>query len=287
MDTNRDNFSAESNHDPDTLNNRSKSTEYPPSLLGNHRDDRPPNPEAHSLSRNSSVGALDEHESESNETPVAKSTDTSAETDQQHFKGPAGSFVYEPVPPQEDHPIESLNNEGRTRKDNWIWEIVSIILSIGRVVAITVVLAVLDGKPLSLWDMPIRPNSLVSIFAAVSIVALIFPVAQSISQLKWLYYCEDHHALIDLQRFDDASRGPWGSLLFLWHFRTRALIASFGCLITIMALAVDRFTQQIIECPMRSISMGNSSASISVAYMYDTGLEGTTGRASGRNPFNV
>ncbi|KAF4303864.1 hypothetical protein GTA08_BOTSDO07874 [Botryosphaeria dothidea] len=227
-----------------------------------------------------SVGALDEHESESNETPVAKSTDTSAETDQQHFKGPAGSFVYEPVPPQEDHPIESLNNEGRTRKDNWIWEIVSIILSIGRVVAITVVLAVLDGKPLSLWDMPIRPNSLVSIFAAVSIVALIFPVAQSISQLKWLYYCEDHHALIDLQRFDDASRGPWGSLLFLWHFRTRALIASFGCLITIMALAVDRFTQQIIECPMRSISMGNSSASISVAYMYDTGLEGTTGRAS-------
>lgn len=226
------------------------------------------NSDASSLGRKSSVSELEDGATETQDAP---------ETEMHTPKTPTAQFVYESVPSQEEAPTAQPSTKG-----NWTWEIISILLSIGCIVAIAVVVAVLNGKPLSEWGLPIRPNSLVSIFAAISKAALIFPVAQSISQLKWLYYRQDHRALIDIQRFDDASRGPWGSILFLWHFKTRALVASCGCLITIVALAMDPFTQQIMEYPMRSVSMGNMSASTQVAHAYDTGLRGTLGAASGK-----
>lgn len=44
------------------------------------------------------------------------------------------------------------------------------------------------------------------------------PAAEGISQLKW-YWFNEPQPLIDLDRFDTASRGPWGSLLLLFHTR--------------------------------------------------------------------
>lgn len=66
--------------------------------------------------------------------------------------------------------------------------------------------------------------------------------------------------MIDIQRFDDASRGPWGSLIFLWKFRLTALTSSGECLITIAALAIDLFAQQVLEFPFRLVSIGQASA---------------------------
>ncbi|KAI0817888.1 hypothetical protein GGR55DRAFT_622433 [Xylaria sp. FL0064] len=41
------------------------------------------------------------------------------------------------------------------------------------------------------------------------------PPSECISQLKWQWFSQQPRRLIDIEHFDAASRGPWGSLRFL------------------------------------------------------------------------
>ncbi|KAK8169757.1 hypothetical protein IWX90DRAFT_189076 [Phyllosticta citrichinensis] len=132
----------------------------------------------------------------------------------------------------------------------------------------------IDDKPLDWWTLPIRSNSLISILAAIAKAALILPATESISQLKWLYFSSSSRRLTDLQRFDDASRGPWGSFTFPmhFHFKKPTILASLDCIIIVAALALDSFTQQIISYPSRSITAVGTTASTPSAYAHDAGI---------------
>ncbi|KAF2831102.1 hypothetical protein CC86DRAFT_401656 [Ophiobolus disseminans] len=66
-----------------------------------------------------------------------------------------------------------------------------------------------------------------------------------ISQLKWLWFARSK-PLADFDQFDLISRGPWGSILLITHLRSRHL-AACDALITVFALAIDPFTQQLIH----------------------------------------
>ncbi|KAF4551315.1 Hypothetical protein D9617_14g077730 [Elsinoe fawcettii] len=72
---------------------------------------------------------------------------------------------------------------------------------------------------------------------------MIFAVAEGISQLKWSWFLQPR-SLADLGTYDSASRGPWGSLLFLFSGRLD-FIATMGAIITVIALAIDPFAQQV------------------------------------------
>ncbi|KAK7512480.1 uncharacterized protein IWZ02DRAFT_502326 [Phyllosticta citriasiana] len=126
-------------------------------------------------------------------------------------------------------------------RDAWIWEILSIALSFIALAVMAGILYKIDDKPLNWWTLPIRPNSLISIPAAIAKAALVLPATESISQLKWLYVGSSSRRLTDLQRFDDASRGPWGSFTFLIY-------------------------------PSRSITAIGPTASTPSAYAYDAGI---------------
>lgn len=52
----------------------------------------------------------------------------------------------------------------------------------------------------------------------------------------------------DYRLFDNASRGPWGSLMLLLRIKGRSL-AALGAAITIFALAMDPFFQQVVDFP--------------------------------------
>lgn len=54
-------------------------------------------------------------------------------------------------------------------------------------------------------------------------------------------------SLEQLQVFDNASRGPAGSFWFFLKAKSAPLISYFACLIVILAVALDPFTQQIIQ----------------------------------------
>ncbi|KAK7536607.1 hypothetical protein IWX49DRAFT_593740 [Phyllosticta citricarpa] len=159
-------------------------------------------------------------------------------------------------------------------RDAWIWEILSIALSFIALTVMAGILYKIDDKPLNWWTLPIRPNSLISIPAAIAKASLVLPATESISQLKWLYFGSSSRRLTDLQRFDDASRGPWGSFTFLmyFHFKKPTILASMGCIIIVAALALDSFTQQIISYPSRSITAIGPTASTPSAYAYDAGI---------------
>lgn len=57
-------------------------------------------------------------------------------------------------------------------------------------------------------------NAFVAVFSAVAKAALILPVSEAIGQLKWIWF-RDGRRLYDFHAFDNASRGPLGSVLLL------------------------------------------------------------------------
>ena len=51
--------------------------------------------------------------------------------------------------------------------------------------------------------------------------ALLLPVAECISQLKWIYFQEQARTLEHIDLFDRASRGPFGALQLFWGLNHR------------------------------------------------------------------
>jgi hypothetical protein len=129
--------------------------------------------------------------------------------------------------------------------ETWILEICVISLSIACIVGVVTVLRVFDGKQQPDLPSGITLNAIVSTLSTASRAALIFVLAASISQLKWNWY-QTRQKLDEIQCFDDASRGPLGSLLLLTRKPARSL-ASVAAIITVAALTFDPFLQQVIE----------------------------------------
>jgi hypothetical protein len=127
---------------------------------------------------------------------------------------------------------------------------------------IVAILCSMDGKPMRLWTLPIQPNSLVAVFSTITKSALLVPIAESIGQLKWDYFSKPR-AVQHMQTFDQASRGPWGALVFLWKTRGTAILATFGSLITVLMLAFEPFTQQVIELHSRETVLYNTTGYVS------------------------
>ena len=91
--------------------------------------------------------------------------------------------------------------------------------------------------------------------------AITFVVAEGLGQLKWIWY-RSEHSLQDLSAYDDATRGPLGSLKLLWRLKHRGLLASCGALITVTMLAVDPFAQQMLAYYDCSTTVGNQQATL-------------------------
>ncbi|KAF2470249.1 uncharacterized protein BDR25DRAFT_343429 [Lindgomyces ingoldianus] len=139
----------------------------------------------------------------------------------------------------------------------WWGEVASLSLGIFSVVSILHMLSTIDNKPLSDWKY-MEPNSLAAAYSTIIKASILYPVAQCIGQLKWIYF-ENPKQLSLLQTFDDASRSPWGAAVLLWKTKGTALVASTGALITITILAFDLFTQRSISFTTRSSVLRNET----------------------------
>lgn len=159
-----------------------------------------------------------------------------------------------------------------TLRDAWAYETMSTIISICCTVSLSVIFWGIDGKPLSAWAFPIKLNTILSLLGAMMKATVAFSVGQSISQLKWLHFCHDSYQLIELQRFENAGRGPWGSLMFFWNVRLgRPFLAYLLCFIMMIASALEPFTQQTIAYPSRMVLSPNEQALVPVALGYNRG----------------
>lgn len=143
----------------------------------------------------------------------------------------------------------------------WWWEIGAILLNAVCICLIAVVLLVLHEKPLATWTLKVSPNGAISVLSTVGKSAIMLSVSACVSQLKWNYFTQPR-SLRDLEYFDSASRGPWGSLIFLLRIRGKALGAALGAVVTVLALSYEPSVQQILSYPNRNVSTPDVAATI-------------------------
>jgi len=136
----------------------------------------------------------------------------------------------------------------------WLLELLSWIFSAICMAAIIGVLIYYKDDPLSNWTLADRTgvtlNAYISVLSKMAGAALILPVSEALGQLKWSWFQQNSKRMWDFEIFDNASRGPWGSMLLLLRTKGKAL-AALGAMITLCMMALDPFFQQVVNFPDR------------------------------------
>ena len=103
----------------------------------------------------------------------------------------------------------------------WAPEFGWIFLAVAIFVALVVTLQQYDNKGLPDWPMGLTLNTLVAFLATMCRSVIIIPIAEGLSQLKWNWFASKKRPVKDLYIFDQASRGPWGSVRLIFRMKGR------------------------------------------------------------------
>lgn len=149
-----------------------------------------------------------------------------------------------------------LGEKRRRQKiiSTWWLEISACFVSIAALLALVAVLLCYKNKPSPDWPKWLSLNTIVAIFITLLKTAVLLIVAEGLGQLKWSWFAiGTAKPLDDLVKYDDASRGPVGSMKLLWRLRFSHILSSLAALITILAVATEPFAQQLLhvyDCPV-------------------------------------
>ena len=103
----------------------------------------------------------------------------------------------------------------------WATELVWCLLGIILLMALVMVLSTFNDKPLPDLPLGLTLNTIVAILATAIRAVTVFLIGQGISQAKWNQFVGVHKPLLNLHVFDEASRGPWGSLIMVVRTKGR------------------------------------------------------------------
>ncbi|KAF2434072.1 hypothetical protein EJ08DRAFT_582869, partial [Tothia fuscella] len=145
--------------------------------------------------------------------------------------------------PPHKHEQASLHSIRSFLHTPWRAEILSCVLSATALACIVAIAHSRDGKIVPDWYFSV--NFLISVFSSIFKAALLLPTSEAIGELKWLWFA-DSQVLSDIEDFDSASRGPRGSLAFLFRLPRNKLV-SLGALVTVLAIGSDPLTQLVIQ----------------------------------------
>lgn len=98
---------------------------------------------------------------------------------------------------------------------SWTVEIFCFVIAVSALAAVIGVLAHYNGKSMPDWPTGMTLNTLIAILTAIANAVLATPLQQGLSQLKWINFKRESRPLTDMDAFDDASRGFWGSIRLL------------------------------------------------------------------------
>lgn len=181
--------------------------------------------------------------------------------------------------PARDYEVDSESPSSRPTKykrynilsgAEWLLEILTSIISLIILAGIAYIFWKVDGRPLSAWTLPISLNALISVMTTACSAALMHGVSEFISQLKWLHFKSGRQKLKNFEKFDGASRGPWGSLKFLASVKWN--LATIGAFVTIARLGFAPLAQQVVKIDERFIVTKDDSVTFGYAHMYDRGI---------------
>ncbi len=151
----------------------------------------------------------------------------------------------------------------------WFKEILAVVSSFVFQGAAIVILLCMVDKPYTRWNFFVSLNATIAIFTTAAKAALLLAVAACISQWKWLHFKSRHQPIRDFDIYDEASRGSLGSLVFLSQVRWG--VPAIGAFVTILALGIDAFAQQVVILePVLNFSP-NASATFAFSTNYSSG----------------
>lgn len=166
-------------------------------------------------------------------------------------------------------PPEASTDSWRERHILSFWwrEILSCLLAVSMLCIIIAVLYPRRGLPLPHWPYSISINAVIAVLVVILKIAILLVTAEGLSHLKFTWF-KHQRPLVDLETYDMASRGPWGSLSLLLVIRHRHVGASMGAAVTLLALAVEPFTQQILRYHSCSVIDQSGNAGVPRAILY-------------------
>lgn len=98
-------------------------------------------------------------------------------------------------------------------------------VSIACLIAIVATLKSIDRKPQPKLALDIPISAIIAFLATFCRMALTIPVVEGVSQLKWNWFAEGKaRPLGNMETFDLAGRGLWGSIKLLWVSRGRYVL---------------------------------------------------------------
>ncbi|KAI8716548.1 hypothetical protein NCS52_00948900 [Fusarium sp. LHS14.1] len=162
----------------------------------------------------------------------------------------------------------------------WSLELALLLLAVGLLASIYGILRAYSDDEVPNWDgnnngtggAGITLNALVAIIATIFRAILAFVALQVLAQLKWDWVSGRFRPMNDVQRFDDASRGAWGSLELLPLVALHRPLAVVAIIVVVVSLAVGPMTQQTMQTYYCARVVEGRPAAISVANRIDQSL---------------
>ncbi|KAI0186912.1 hypothetical protein F4808DRAFT_336682 [Astrocystis sublimbata] len=127
----------------------------------------------------------------------------------------------------------------------WKWELSWLCLSFASLATSIILLTTQNGRRVDSWRVFFTLNTFISILAQISRTALAFGISSSLGQTKWNMFSNRSDNLALFDAFDQASKGPWGSVRLTWLLKLRHL-ATLGAGLTIALLGFEPFLQATI-----------------------------------------
>ncbi|KAF2189313.1 hypothetical protein K469DRAFT_748002 [Zopfia rhizophila CBS 207.26] len=162
----------------------------------------------------------------------------------------------------------SSSSFGVFRISGWFWETLSLVGSTLSLVALICVLRVYENKRSPQWSLGMSLNTVISIVSTTFKSSMMMSIASSVSQAGWIWLAQRPKPLRDICWYDEASRGPLGSLQLLLRLKLQHTVC-LGAFVTLMALGLDPFFQQTIKYESRALVVPELKAQTSVAYGYN------------------
>lgn len=150
---------------------------------------------------------------------------------------------------------------------SWAPEAVWCFVALALLVALVVLLSQYNNQPLPDWPLGLTLNTAVALIATALRAVTVVVISEAISQLKWNRFVSQTRRLSDLHVFDQASRGPWGSLLMVARGRG-GVLSTAAALVFVTGLATSTITQSAISYSTRLVASLDSRASILIRTTY-------------------
>jgi hypothetical protein len=159
--------------------------------------------------------------------------------------------------PNSQKPVSWLNS--------WLFELASLVTSVLCLITMLILLLVYRNKAVPELSLGLTFNAIISVLITAAKVAMLSAVASAMGQVKFKHFRAQRQPLINLELFDEASRGgPWGAIDFILRLKWRST-AAIGAAVVLLALAMDPFAQQLLTYPVRVTFEDSTAASLTFA----------------------